>query len=1176
MATATEERVHELLSDISGLQDVRELLAELNYDYTDAPISTRDWGKTATQGLADDPRIVSEHGDFQVIYCRLVRDRLLRTPERAAVNKLLRAHLHALFVFSDCDQSEWHFLNVKYDKDPERRRLFRRITVGRDERLHTAARRIAMLDVADIGDPAAGVPPLELQERHDEAFDVEAVTQEFFEDYKEVFWDLQDDLADQTGDERWAHDYAQQFLNRLMFIYFIQRKRWLGDDPQFLAHFWQAYRKAGGHEDGFVEGWLKVLFFEAFNNRKNLLNSPQRAYLPDDILHALREAPYLNGGLFNENKRDHLARNRDVVITDERFGQIFGFLERYNFTIAEDSPIDKEVAVDPEMIGKVYESLVNVSAEADERGDAGIFYTPRTEIDLMCRLTLVDNLKNHLGEEHRDRLYEAVFAMEPDEKTEADASLAEADLWADVEERLKDLSVVDPACGSGSFLVGMLYIVDDLLERAARAQGREPESAYERRKRIIGRSLYGVDVMEWACHVAELRLWLALVVDAEFTRQELMVRREALLPHFTFNIRCGDSIVQEVGGVNLQHRAGSAEIPRAIKARLTRLQKAKRAFYNNDPLRQFDTETKIKGEELAVFRDLLDHRVRALEKQAKDLMILQKQQEVSQTTLDGGKKPRDKNLEAKRREREKKIERLMEEKKSVEAARAELKQEPDLPFVWDIAFAEIMESEASGFDIVVGNPPYVRQENIAPPGKPRYEATRAEKSAYKKRLERAVYQAWPAFFQYSAARDDGGDPRDASGRNLSRRCDLYIYFYFFCLSLVGRRGAFCFITSNSWLDVEYGADLQEFLLKHCHVQLVIDNEVQRSFVSADVNTVIVVLHPLHGAEWKGLEQTARFVMVRRPFEQLMCPAVAFEEIEGALTRGSNPDYRVHPVSQCELLQEGWEWPREAVDEQRRAFKFTIGSYDMNKWGALYHRAPEVLWELLSEPQTLCKFSQLTKRIQRNNMQNLRTTAYVARSECPDGYPFLHSVKDVRSIHVEPDQLPKVIPRTGQEDVEWLIPDVISNRFIGNRLCFFEGGDFLVNDSFFVATLKPAFDREIILALLNSAVSLLFLEQMGRKNMGEGVLCVYGTELAAHRLPSPTVFSEDQLHALCRQYRVLGRRVLQPVDEELGMRDRQKLDELVFDAMGLTPSNGDRVYNALCSLVESRVDKATSV
>ena len=137
-------------------------------------------------------------------------------------------------------------------------------------------------------------------------------------------------------------------------------------------------------------------------------------------------APYLNGGLFTENALDG---EHDFQISDQRFEGIFDFLENYNFTIAEDSPLDQEVAVDPEMIGKVYESLVNVSDEADERGDAGIFYTPRTEIDLMCRLALVDNLTNHLGEEHKNLLYEVLFAFNPDDKAEADGKLAEAQLW---------------------------------------------------------------------------------------------------------------------------------------------------------------------------------------------------------------------------------------------------------------------------------------------------------------------------------------------------------------------------------------------------------------------------------------------------------------------------------------------------------------------------------------------------------------------------------------------------------------------------------------------------------------------------------------------------------------------------------------------------------------------------
>ena len=435
---------------------------------------------------------------------------------------------------------------------PKRRRLFRRITISPHEKLRTASERIAMLDLESISPDPEGLSPLDIQKRHEAAFDVEAVTKQFFEDYQSVFHTLQDDLIGQTADKRWAHDYALQFLNRCMFLYFIQRKRWLGEDTEFLRSFWESYQVAlnpdsigatSEQADLFVDRWLNVLFFEAFNNK---FHGGHR-HFPDTIFKALSSAPYLNGGLFTENALDG---EHDFQISDQRFEGIFDFLENYNFTIAEDSPLDQEVAVDPEMIGKVYESLVNVSDEADERGDAGIFYTPRTEIDLMCRLALVDNLTNHLGEEYKNLLYEVLFAFNPDDKAEADGKLAETQFWGHLDTILKELAVVDPACGSGSFLVGMLHILDDLRDRVNQGLERE-ESSFERKKDIIGQNLYGVDVKEWACHVAELRLWLALVIDTEFSREELHLWNEPLLPHFSFNIRCGDSLVQEIGGMNL-------------------------------------------------------------------------------------------------------------------------------------------------------------------------------------------------------------------------------------------------------------------------------------------------------------------------------------------------------------------------------------------------------------------------------------------------------------------------------------------------------------------------------------------------------------------------------------------------------------------------------------------------
>ena len=229
---------------------------------------------------------------------------------------------------------------------PKRRRLFRRITISPYEKLRTASERIAMLDLESISADLEALSPLAIQTGHEKAFDVEAVTEQFFEDYQSVFYGLQDDLTNQTEDRRWAHDYALQFLNRCMFLYFIQRKGWLGDNTKFLRSFWESYQETNEQVDSFVDRWLNVLFFEAFNNK---FHGGHRHFL-DQIREALALAPYLNGGLFRENALDG---EHDFQISDQRFEGIFEFLENYNFTIAEDSPLDQEVAVDPEMIGKV-------------------------------------------------------------------------------------------------------------------------------------------------------------------------------------------------------------------------------------------------------------------------------------------------------------------------------------------------------------------------------------------------------------------------------------------------------------------------------------------------------------------------------------------------------------------------------------------------------------------------------------------------------------------------------------------------------------------------------------------------------------------------------------------------------------------------------------------------------
>ena len=911
-----------ILQDFQGIEPLRELFwTELNYDRQNDGIPRGDWGDTAKNALAEDPVLFATGGidaAFHVIYARLNADRLLLTAERPVISRLLQGHPYTLFVFSNREQTDWHFVNVKYDTDnPEKRRLFRRITIGPYEKLRTASERIALLDLASISTDLEGLSPLDIQQRHEAAFDVEAVTEEFFEDYKSVFHDLQDDLANQTTDQRWAHDYALQFLNRCMFLYFIQRKRWLGDDTEFLRSFWESYQvvlnlptgrdsrngtdsigATSEQADSFVDRWLNILFFEAFNNK---FHGGHR-HFPDKIREAMQLAPYLNGGLFTENALDGA---HDFLISDQRFKRIFDFLESYNFTIAEDSPLDQEVAVDPEMIGKVYESLVNVSDEADERGDAGIFYTPRTEIDLMCRLALVDNLTNHLGEEHKNLLYEVIFAFNPDDKAEADRKLAAAQLWEPLDGCLKQLAVVDPACGSGSFLVGMLHILNDLHERVNRGLGRE-ESSFDRKKGIIGQNLYGVDVMEWACHVAELRLWLALIIDAEFSAAALHARNEPLLPHFSFNIRCGDSLVQEIGGMNLATlRDAFSGVPPALKARITRLKNEKLKFFDNDPICRYRSEKELQQEELELFRTLVDTHAKDIHQQIDDLQQLIDGPRERQMRLDGTVEERvDRQLELQAMEWRKQIEELTEALDHLKAARSALVSAKDVPFVWDIAFVEIFTGEKGGFDIVIGNPPYVRQENIADPNLPRERVTPANKKAYKAKLARSVYQAFPRFFRYRREKDITSDnPSAAVSHKIDAKSDLYIYFYFHGLSLLNPKGVFCFITSNSWLDVGYGKDLQEFTLKHCHIKQIIDNQSRRSFASADVNTVISLFSaPDEKRQW-GLDQKTRFVTFKTAFEGIL-DAVIFEEVEEAKKRRTTPEHRIFPISQGDLLKAG--------------------------------------------------------------------------------------------------------------------------------------------------------------------------------------------------------------------------------------------------------------------------------
>ena len=447
-----------------------------------------------------------------------------------------------------------------------------------------------------------------------------------------------------------------------------------------------------------------------------------------------------------------------------------------------------------------------------------------------------------------------------------------------MQELLETITVLDPACGSGSFLVGMLYILNDLLSRIDENLGTN-RTPYQRKKAIIANSLYGVDIKPWAVHISELRLWLQLVVETELPFHERKL--SPLLPNLSFKIRAGDSLVQEIGGIDLNlNRARGQYIPQ-LGGRLNLLKAEKLKYFHNDPTRRYHTAEEIWHEELRLFRDLLSAQIHSKENERAQLAV----QLEDPTNLFGELVRPQLTLERPQAERE--IEQLDEELEQLRAAKSELDQTSQVPFVWDIAFVEVFEGQKRGFDVVVGNPPYLRQEEIHDPTIDGQTVTKAQKTEYKDKLAASVYAAWPKTFKLNLRNNN-------VNWSLNRKSDYYIYFYFHGLSLLNNTGSFCFITSNSWLDVEYGKDFQEFLLTRGKIHFILDNQIQRSFGRADVNTVIVLLGTAIDSSTtirESLNSLARFVMFKVPFVQVLHPVIWQELSENAVGRYPTEEYR---------------------------------------------------------------------------------------------------------------------------------------------------------------------------------------------------------------------------------------------------------------------------------------------
>lgn len=1124
---------------------------------------------------------------FQILLFKLKEEN--KEAIRTIPEKILREVDFPFIIFTPDFKTYTFTLVEKVREGPgEFKRKLTRLSVDCDNSYYTDKEVISNFFLQDeIKNPK------EIYKIIQDAMSVERVTKKFFTEYKEVFFSLKTNFTKQINDTRMAHDFTQQLMNRIMFLYFIAKKRWVGDDINFLKKFWNSYQEKKQTKNTFYTEWLSVLFSEAFNNKFF-----PKSYFSKELNSTLQLSPYLNGGLFTEQHLDSVG----IKVLDDDFLRIYNFFNRYNFTIREDLPLEEEVAVDPEMIGKVYESLVNLSEASDERGDAGIFYTPRAEIDFMCRLSLVEYLDHHLAPTpSKDYIYKLVFAKTEDELTEAIDHLKITHVWPNLfEDSLDNLTVVDPAVGSGSFLVGMLNVLTELYKLVYKDIGRTTDD-FEIKKQIIGRSLYGVDVMEWAVHVCELRLWLQLVVEADIPLAER--KTSPLLPNLTFKIRPGDSLVEEVGGVNLSMR-GRGALNSTIKRKITMLKQAKYDyFYNNRSSKFYQSEEMLRQEEQLIFQMIIDERIMQIKNEILNLENHHRQETLALPGMEVEKNTKQKDLfeesnKKLKEDKESEIELLSEIRKNIKTKK---------PFVWDIDFVEIFADEnEAGFDIVIGNPPYVRQEKIADPKFPKEKITTENKKEYKEKLTKSVEAHFPWI------------------KNLDKKSDLYIYFFFHGLSLLNSTGTLCFITSNSWLDVGYGKDLQEFLLEHTPIKAIFDNQAKRSFASADVNTVITLLGSPTKQDHAYSDNRVKFVMFRRPFEEVVT-AKNLISIDRTQMLKSDAEYRVFPATQYELIKYGWEYPENINGSQMEAFDLSIGSYTGSKWGSKFLRAPDIYWKIMANGtgNKLVSLGSVGK-VYRGITTGINEFFYLTESiqkkwriEEEFVKPVIRNPQEHRKILIDKENLKlklfmchkskkELIGTNALKYIEWgekqktkdgmlwkNVPSVSNRRYwwdLGERKISSLHFNYLINDIgiCFVGEIYAGDNFQEIYTdinfapALNSTLFWFFQNIEGRKSFGGGLLKIQTYELQS-------MLIVDQKNPI-KDFLQLFNRPIRSVFEECGINpkkeiraqepnplpDRKRLDDIVFDILNLTADERHEVYWSVCELVKNRLEKAKSL
>jgi len=745
---------------------------------------------------------------------------------RLAVHReIARLHHEHLLIFVDQDrtQSLWYWVKREDGKLRPRDHYYFK---GQPGDLFIAKLAAMVFDLGEF-DAEGNVPVVEVAARLKTALDVERVTKQFFRDYQEqhlAFLELIHGVPDEH-DRRW---YASVLLNRLMFIYFLQRKGFLDyknpaarDGNQTYLQDKLAESRARGR-DRYFRDFLRPLFFEGFAKPEEQ-RSPEARRLLGNIR-------YLNGGLFLPHKVEQSCPDLDVP--DKAFENLFALFQRYSWNL-NDTPGERDDEIRPDVLGYIFEKYINQKA-------FGAYYT-RTEItEYLCEQTIHRLILDAVNTPGLPGLTPARrFESVADLLMSLDAALCRRLLL----EVLPNLSLLDPACGSGAFLVAALrtlinvysavigrikFLADRTLSAWLAERERAHRSlAYFIKKTIITENLYGVDLMEEATEIARLRLFLALVASVE------SVDQLEPLPNIDFNILAGNSLIGLM-------RVDDREFGKRIAGQLFRQRSYREIVEEKNRLIETFRHATQYADDLTALRDEIDRKKQAARDVLDDLLLAEFEHlgiKCEQATWDD-----------RRNDEGKPVKRAL----TLDDIRA-LK-----PFHWGYEFDEIL-NQRGGFDAIITNPPW---EIFKPNAKEFFEqhselVTKKKMTIKEFEREQArllededIRAAWLGYLSsyphvsayYRSAPQYINQISRVGGKKAGTDINTYKLFLEQCFNLL-RPGGLCGIVIPSGIYTDLGAkQLRELLFAQTRVTALFGFENRRMiFEGVDCRFKFVVL-----------------------------------------------------------------------------------------------------------------------------------------------------------------------------------------------------------------------------------------------------------------------------------------------------------------------------------------------